>query len=781
MKRDGMNIKDGGANNCCSCGVCAVVCPYGAITIEYDDEGFYRPLLNEDLCICCGKCKMVCPKYMVEDYEAKFIHGKPVYAAWSKCSETVYSTSSGGIGYEIAKYCLENGYNVCGVEFDASKDDCRHVIVNTVEQLEGLKRSKYLQSYTPVAFKTLKEKSRFVVTGTPCQIYGIRNLIKMWNREEDFVLIDFFCHGTPTKLLWIKYRDYLRRKHSIKMVEQVNFRSKTGTNWHRYKLAINNGEYSTTFFNDLYFKLYLSNSCLNKSCYDCQLRMGYAASDIRIGDFWGSKYKDNIEGVSLVVLNSVQGSNLWDQIKDRVYSEKCETKDVAHSQPNRFIKQHKRTKQVMELLKTGITLEKIYTRKIKDRFFEKLKSKLCQQIRTTPSDNTQKIGLLTLAPLFNYGGILQAYALQKVLKDKGYKVWVIDRRRDRMKTWRVPLSIVKRALLKYLFSKNVEIFLENANEKKLNTICTYTNKFIKQNIHPITPPVFSTRELKRLGKKYSFDIYVVGSDQVWRPKFAQNIGDFFLKFAHKKAKRIAYSASFGTDEWEYDDKQTKLCGELLRKFDAVSVREESAIGLCKSKFGVEALHTLDPTMLLEVEDYIRLLEVSGTTKKHDQLLVYFLTMSETKQQLITTTKDILNLVPFKVNTSTEDANAPIKERIAPPVEQWLRALYEAKYIITDSFHGTVFSILFNKPFIVYGNKRRGMARFISLLNMFGLEKRLIVSITELNEERILEPINWDNVNEILFKKRKESIRFLNTALDYIDDKNDTTHHPKPIW
>lgn len=338
-----------------------------------------------------------------------------------------------------------------------------------------------------------------------------------------------------------------------------------------------------------------------------------------------------------------------------------------------------------------------------------------------------KIGILTLPLHTNYGGILQAYALQTVLERMGHKVVVIDT--PNVKSMPSFLAMGKR-IAKRALGKRVEIFLERRHNREYPIISQYTQPFIDKYIH--RKEISSLHELR----KENFDTIVVGSDQVWRPLyftslFKTNIRNAYLAFAGEwNIKRIAYAASFGTDNWEYTPEQTKTCGELLKLFDAVSVREESGVQLCKEHFGVEAQHVLDPTMLLDKEDYMHLIEAAGTPKSKGTLLNYILDETPEKRTLMEQIAKNKRLIPFRVNSKVEDRTAPLEERIQPPVEQWLRGFYDAEFVVTDSFHACVFSILFNKSFVVIGNKERGMARFSSLLKLFNIESRIIVNFDD---------------------------------------------------
>ena len=255
----------------------------------------------------------------------------------------------------------------------------------------------------------------------------------------------------------------------------------------------------------------------------------------------------------------------------------------------------------------------------------------------------------------------------------------------------------------------------------------------------------------------NFDAYIVGSDQTWRP--AYNWGDrlyyMYLDFVkdNDSVKKIAYAASFGVDNWEYSQDQTNKCKELIKKFDAISVREVSGIALCRDYLNVEAQHLLDPTLLLSADDY-RLLIKDKDFGYKGEVCVYILDMTEEKRRLINVFCSKNNLRWYPVGTCLNNGDMP-------SIESWLAGFDKAKYVITDSFHGSVFSIIFNKPFVSIGNNARGMSRFDSLLGVFNLEDRLV---SENDELRTITPPNWEAVNAIRSEWQEKSINFLKTNL-----------------
>ncbi len=363
-----------------------------------------------------------------------------------------------------------------------------------------------------------------------------------------------------------------------------------------------------------------------------------------------------------------------------------------------------------------------------------------------------KIGIVTLPLRLNYGGILQCYALQTVLERLGNDVEVIQvkhRGYPLPSGVRGALIYGRRALLKLLRISDTPVFAEKQLNSQWPIISEHTRRFIKQYIH-----VREISSYDEIDPKY-YDVFVVGSDQVWRPAYS-DLYQCFLQFADNwDVKRVAYAASFGTDEKEYTAEQVAVCKSLIKKFDAVSVREDSGVTLCEDYFGVQAQHVLDPTLLLDKEDYINLVEASGIDISEGDLFVYILDPSPEKTAIVEDIAANKHLTAFTVKAKNDYKYAPLEDRIQPPVEQWLRGFMDAKFVVTDSFHGCVFSILFNKPFIAVGNEERGMTRFFSLLNMFGVSNRLVLD--GIVKELIDTPIDWGKIN-----KRVEELRFFST-------------------
>lgn len=373
-----------------------------------------------------------------------------------------------------------------------------------------------------------------------------------------------------------------------------------------------------------------------------------------------------------------------------------------------------------------------------------------------------KIAILTLPLHTNFGGILQAYALQTVLERMGHNVTVITRDKRVPITARlIFLSIPKRILCR-LCGRTVSVFRElrwNQIYIKISkNITPFIDKYIKQD----------NRLLERI-KPSDYDAIVVGSDQIWRQQYIHNtlrssVNNAYLGFAKSwNIIRVAYSASFGTDTWEYCEKDTEFIkSSLIGLFKAVSVRESSGVELCRDYFGINAELLIDPTLLLSLNDYVKLIDCSYTNPSDGNLFHYFLDSTADKTALVGKIAEEKQLTPFTNVARPEDRSALLSERVQPPLEQWLRSFMDAEFVVTDSFHGCVFSILFHKPFVVVGNSERGLSRFESLLKMFNLMNHLLLDIQDYVSSYSYEIP--EETYSVLDQERKRSFQFLNENL-----------------
>lgn len=364
-----------------------------------------------------------------------------------------------------------------------------------------------------------------------------------------------------------------------------------------------------------------------------------------------------------------------------------------------------------------------------------------------------KIALVIFRIGPSHGSLLQTYALSHILNNMGHTVTIINRK-DRLSF----KTFIKRTLYRTYKTLRGERFdyiisTEVMPSRVMKNMNLFVDRRLSSNLVEFTEVDF---------KRSAFDAFVIGSDQVWRPKFVQDITYYYLNFAKsfKNIKRISYAASFGVDNWEYSEEETVLCKKLAQLFDAISVREDSGVTLCNKYLDVRATHVLDPTMLLDDVDYIKLIGNPCLTSPTKTLAYSILDQGVIKKSIIDKVSKNLDLTPISIKADESELNY-----VETSIEFWLDEIRKSFFVITDSFHATVFAIIFNKPFIVIGNKFRGTGRLSSLLNMFGLVNRMVFEDENINWEDLLnENINWEKINTKRSLLKAESLNFLKKYL-----------------
>ena len=380
-------------SDCYGCGVCAIACPKHIISIKLNTEGFYQPCIDElDKCIDCGICVDVC----AYSHDTLSVDNTVLasYAAWSRTSAIRRKCSSGGVGFELGKTMLKKGYEVCGVRYDAGKNRAVHYMAATVEELVPSIGSKYIQSYTVDGFRQVKRQNKYLITGTPCQIDSFRQYIKRCRLPEDnFVLMDFFCHGVPSKWLWDKYLASVEK--TTGKVVYASWRNKL-SGWHdSWAMAIDgeeNGEkvdwhdsYNVlirekkSYYNsrlsegDPFYSMFLSNCCLGKACYyHCKYKYDQSAADIRIGDLWGTKYSKDEDGVSAVIAFTEKGMEALSQSDCVLAEEPLEI--AAEGQMKEKLRMPSIRPKVLSMLQDdNVELDKIKKMVEKHQLVERLK------------------------------------------------------------------------------------------------------------------------------------------------------------------------------------------------------------------------------------------------------------------------------------------------------------------------------------------------------------------------------------------------------------------------
>lgn len=354
-----------------------------------------------------------------------------------------------------------------------------------------------------------------------------------------------------------------------------------------------------------------------------------------------------------------------------------------------------------------------------------------------------RIGIITQPLTANYGGILQNYALQEVLRGMGHQAWTVDYNKPSWLRW---FRRVCRVAARRVLGRKTRF---PSAPSRIRRQQAPLRRFAESHINLTQPRTWSIEPAVIM--KYHFQVLVAGSDQCWRPRYNAKLETCFFDFASGwDVRRIAYGASFGTDEWELTESQTRTCSALAKKFDGVSVRELSGVGLCRKHLGVDAAHVLDPTLLLGKKEYCSLCELIPVREAF--VFAYILDESPAKVDAVRAFAQRKGL-PYFIKSAGPNVQP------GDSVELWLSYFRDAAFVITDSFHGTAFSVIFEKDFYVYANADRGNSRFESLLGLLGLEGRMVENLPE--SERV---IDWPEVKRKLDAERDGSKNWLKAAV-----------------
>ena len=348
----------------------------------------------------------------------------------------------------------------------------------------------------------------------------------------------------------------------------------------------------------------------------------------------------------------------------------------------------------------------------------------------------KRIGILTFHfSNHNYGALLQTYASVVMLRERGFEPTVINLITDEVLN------------CKSIFTSFTNLLFPNPFEK-------FRKKFI-----PRTNFIANEKALSDLNDV--FDVFYTGSDQVWRQEFAQEkLMHYFLNFVDESKLRISYAASFGKDELDIDSRLINVIKNNLKKFNAISVREDSGVVICKTHFDVTAIKVLDPTLMLDINDYAPIIYSEKNKKKFHKYIAYYeLTHSIGESDNASKIASILDLPLF--NIYKKKVNLPVIDSIFSSISNWLFNISQSDYVVTNSYHCMIFAILYKKDFIVLGSEFGGNSRVISLLESLEISNRFFTNFNEI-EIRELKPIDYDLVYDKLSLLRFHSSEFIST-------------------
>lgn len=383
----------------------------------------------------------------------------------------------------------------------------------------------------------------------------------------------------------------------------------------------------------------------------------------------------------------------------------------------------------------------------------------------------KKIGIITIVKVNNYGAELQAFALQKKLEELGFHSEIIDYLY--YKNWQfedtaksapfIPMSgkqkiiyVLKYRIVAFLLEKilpffNKEVRLRIRNFEEFHRINTcFSQKF---------PSIDSLYNYH-----FDYDIFIVGSDQVWNPTAFSSIEPYFLTFAPLTAKKLSYASSFGVTS--IDDNLRERFVRLLSSLDSISVRESSGVELVKQLTGKNAELVLDPTLLLTKEDWsLYMKEMPDVPAKY--ILIYQLSESAAIVDLAKRISKEKGLPICRIckRAFRVEKNEGIKNILYAGPSEFLSLIAHAEYMITDSFHGTAFSVNFNISFYtIVGIKKKNNSRMESLLEMVGLKYRLLWDTIDINEIDIVSTPDFSLANKKLALAQETSVNYLINSL-----------------
>lgn len=702
-------------NLCTGCLSCLLKCKHKAIDIE-SEHGFIYPKINSAKCNDCGLCKKVCPSLNIKN-----LFNIPQKCYFAVGANSVREgSSSGGVAYELALALFRKQALIVGCVM--SGFDAVHIIAQNEDDLKLMQGSKYIQSKAYHLFASIKDYltqgKKVLFVGTPCQVAGLKRYLTL--NYENLITVDLICHGVVSsalldKIVHEEVKEIESKHHiSLKNISNIKFRDKRIRN---FNFSFNAQEplgkeqnFQIDANNSLFYKVFNVNLALRRSCGNCQYATGSKrVGDLTLGDFRGNKgfsSKMDGKGASIVFINSHKGQQVFDLIKDKfIKLEEVNLEEAKFSQAN---------------LKSSSKLHPA-----SKEFIHKVFEQNMSVTQTLNSDLVSKnVAILNFHfEGKNFGAVLTAVALNKVINDLGYNAVNID--------------------YHPFFGREFEV-----NPK--------FEQFKTDNL-PLTEKYTYLDDLTKLNEV--FKSFVVGSDQVLNHSFIkEDKAIYYLNFINCDKNAICYAGSFGAAKDSYlskiDQDYKDYYSYALQQFDALSLREfKTGSEICNA-LGVENVcGVLDPVFLVSPIYWQTLAhhEISNEIAKSEGVV-------------------------YEVNDKT-----PIKNQLAQKLSglffisaeispyEFLAKFSTCKFVLTDSFHGTCFALIFNKPFVVINSSQTSLVRIKELFAQLdsSLESKIIdhdnydaQSIKKL----LNEPYQWDLINSQIQKLKLSSLNFLQNAL-----------------
>lgn len=695
---------------CTGCTVCTEICPVGAIYVQEDRGGFWNPIVDEEKCIHCGKCKEHCPTQ--RDLKGDF-RRQVCYAAQAEGGIRL-EASSGGVFPLLAELILSQGGYVAGAVYD-SDFSVKHIVSNIESEVRRMYGSKYAQSDLRGIYKQVQDRLRegvpVLFSGVACQIAGLRAYLEDCD-DRQLYTVDVVCHGVPSPGVW---RRRVQKLKQIGELDKIRFRDKKRIGWRTGLCVTYKDGKSAVTVHDSYLSGFLNNWILRDSCYHCNFK-AEVYSDLTLGDFWGIREIDDSfdeGGTSYVTVNSDKGEQLWQRIKSKLALCKTFPVNMAVQQNPSIecpVRDNELHKQMQEIWKEGD--------------WQSAQKEVYKKLHF----DVAVVALLGE----NYGNAITNYAL--------YHALTVD--------------------------KNVLMIDTGVYQAKGKFEDFFRRHFL------LSSEYYGRREWTEI--QDNCDAFVVGSDQVWNSKFAEGAhwGNYFqLDFVRDDKKKISYASSFGQRGLEPRTEEDK---RLYRRFQHISVREAFGVESCRELYGMDAEQVVDPVFLLKDMEYDALIRQWNAEipdqEEEPYIVAYLLSPTVEKRKFCEKLQERLDgmKIVYIIDNAMEvrDWGRHVLNfenvRVDLDVEEWLCYLRKADYVVTDSFHGTCFSIIFHKTFLSIVNRQTDRFQFFESLP--GISDRILQKADVAMTDTMFEEIHYDVVDEKLGQERERSQKWLDHAL-----------------
>ena len=611
-------------------------------------------------------------------------------------------SASGGAFTAMAKWVLDEGGAVCGAAYDQDWS-VKHVVVEQKADLEQLKGSKYAESRIDDCFAKVKELCR---QKRKVLFSGtpcqVAGLKAFLGRDyANLFCVDLICHGVPSAKVLQKA---LSEYTNGAKVYKLDMRDKSQGWMNEYRVNVNDERVRGVDFP--FIMAFARNLCLRKSCGDCPFARLPRQGDITIGDFWGvdkyyPDYNDR-KGTSVAVVNNDKGKALLEAIKNRLGL--CEEVPLEKVHENNY-----------NLIKSSSH------NCCRSSFFADLEKVTVAENVTRCARGHFDAAILNYWPYSNFGAMLTGYALQETLKAMGVSnksILYMNNGREKHRLSFFNTSQFKRFADKYM---NYTVNVEYEDLVKLNDV---TENFI------------------------------VGSDQVWRPSIQGDYKDaYYLSFAAEKAKKIACAASFGLEEYAGSEDEKNEAAFLLKDFDAISMREYDGQKILRD-WGIDSEVLLDPVFWADRKVYDKVAD-KYKPKKGPKKFVFLYGFNYKEEH-----RKVARYYAQKLGTEVVESDS-----LVTPVEAWLYYIKNAEMIVTNSFHGVCFSLIYNKNFVCTADKNQAYSRFETLYKFFDIKGRT-KAIMDLFAEENFEPapLDYDKINRQIKEGGEQGRKWLQHAL-----------------